>query len=608
MSNSQFIENIGYVRPDETEVLPETFGVYLMKNETGTVIYVGKAINLKKRVSSYFRKHHEDIKTRLLVEAIRIIDYITVSNEKEALILEANLIKHYQPRYNVIFKDNKFYPFIRVTCEKFPRIMFSRQKFNDNSLYFGPYISANTVRRYIDLIQRLFQIRTCRELPKKECLNYHIKRCSAPCIQKVNTENYQKQVSEAIEMLSENSSKLIHSLTLEMKEAATRLEFETAQSIKEKIEALSLFEQSQHVFLPNQINADFVGMASKMGKILIVVSRIRNGKMIGKQSYTATPLLNEEPEEVLFHFLLTREIDKEVSAVVLDSDFQVLSVSVNDFLKEHPNSNQSKKGFIRISENPTEQSLIRMANENAVLHLSQVLSKIDTSESLKLLRDVLKIDVIPMRIEGFDIANILGTHAVASMVSFYGGKPDKKSYRHFKIRTKDSPDDFAMIHEAVFRRYRRLQTEEESFPDLILVDGGKGQLHAAEQALQELGLELNLTSLAKQNEEIYILGKPTPIVLPKNHPALHVLQRVRDESHRFANRFYNDLKRSEMSHSLLDEIEGIGPKRRAMILDRFFRPDKVNTVTMEEIVASGIPQKPAEKVYNLIKKLYNKKV
>ncbi|MCX7821752.1 MAG: excinuclease ABC subunit UvrC [Brevinematales bacterium] len=587
-------ENIAIFTPEEINEIPETFGVYIMKDSSGNIIYVGKARNLKKRVSSYFQKR-QDIKTASLVENIAFIDIISVTNESEALILEANLIKQYKPKYNIQFKDNKFYPFIKITNDKFPRIVFAREEKRDGSLYFGPYISAKLVRDSIDIIQKTFQLRVCKTLPKKECLYYHINMCSAPCIKKISEEDYRKNVKRAIEFLNGEYKKLISQLTEEMKEKAKELKFEEAQKIKEKIEAITVFEDSQNVFLNKEISRDYIGIFSKWGKSVIVVSRVRNGKMVGKQSYSGTVYFEENEDDILRHFLL--EYRNDNIDVVVDGKFKELVAELNKGIKE-------KKFFT--SDDSVENSIVKISTENAALHFSQLWTKVDASENLDKLKEVLGLKNIPIRIEGFDIANILGEFAVASVVSFYNGKPDKKNYRHMKIRSKNSPDDFAMIYEAVYRRYDRLKRENKDFPDLILIDGGKGQLNAALKALNELELKVDVVSLAKENEEIFLPFKSEPIRLPKNSPALHILQQVRDETHRFANSFYNKIKNKSELRSIFDEIKGIGKKRREIIMQKFLNYDIIKNLKKEDLIKASLPENVATEVYEKLKKFFEK--
>ncbi len=582
-------ENIAIFTPGEINKLPESSGIYIMKDKDGNIIYVGKAKNLKKRISSYFQKKTENIKTTSLVEKIAFIDIISVSNESEALILEANFIKQYKPKYNVQFKDNKFYPFIKITKEKFPRIVFAREEKRDGSLYFGPYISAKAVRESIDLIQKIFMLRVCKKLPKKECLYYHIKMCSAPCINNISEKEYEKNVKKAIDFLNGKYKKLVENLTIEMKEKAKELKFEEAQIIKEKIESIRVFEENQNVFFNTSINRDYIGIYSKWGKTVIVVTRIRDGKMVGKQSFSGNTYFEESEEEILKQFLL--EYEKGIE-IVLDKGFLELTKELNETFNEN-------RFFI--AENQTEESIIKIANENAALHFSQLWTKIDVSEHLDLLKNVLGLSKLPLRIEGFDIANILGEFAVASVISFYNGKPDKKNYRHMKIKNKNSPDDFAMIYEAVYRRYHRLKSENKELPDLILIDGGKGQLNAALKALNELELNIDVISLAKENEEIFTQKSKESIILPKNSPALHILQQVRDETHRFANSFYNKIKNKSSLTSIFDNIKGIGEKRKQIIMQNFLNYDIIKKLNREDLIKAGLPENVIDEVYEKLK-------
>lgn len=595
-------ENKGYIKPSETHGLPDSPGVYLMKDKRGTVIYVGKANSLRKRVSSYFQKKLDseaETKTRLLVENIAIIDYVKVANETEALILEANLIKEYQPRYNIDLKDNKFYPFVRVTAkDEFPRIVFTREQRKDGAKYFGPYTSSRAVRQYIDIVQRVFQLRTCVEMPKKECLNYHIKRCTGPCIGKITADEYREQVKRAVELLSGGADALLGEMEKEMLDASRAQLYEKAQIFKEKIEAIRMFEESQSVFLPKQIQADFIGLYTRMGMINFVVIMIRGGKMVGKRSYTATLRVEEDPADVLSYFIIEylKQSDHRQNVVYIGREYERITEELNGYFRRTGDALN-----VTVVREERHKALVRMAVENAALHLTQVLSRVEISQSLQLLQERLGLDTLPMRIEGFDIANILGTFPVASLVSFYAGKPDKENYRRFRIKTVGQADDFGMIREAVFRRYKRLKEEGKDFPDLVLIDGGKGQLNAALGALAELDISLNVVSLAKKNEEIYDPYRDKPLVLPKNSPALHVLQQVRDETHRFANAYYNKIKGKSMLSSVFDRIEGVGEKRKKIIIQKLLNYDIIRGLREEDLVKEGLPRQAAAAVLKEIR-------
>ncbi|MFN3660229.1 MAG: excinuclease ABC subunit UvrC, partial [Brevinematales bacterium] len=454
--------------------------------------------------------------------------------------------------------------------------------------------SAAMVREYIDIIQRLFKIRTCRELPKRECLNYHIHRCSAPCIQKVTIEEYQEQVQNALRFLQGEYQKLIKEFEEKMYQASKKLLFEKAQLYKEQIQIIRNFEETQSVYLDKNINADFVEIATAQSKAVALVTLVREGKMIGKKSYSSD-IIDQNEEEILEQFLIGYLAETTPPSLVLDSRWQNLVPRLENYLLL-----EQKHIPISLASSREEKSLLHLAKENAHLHLMQILSRVESSQALHELQNVLDLDVLPMRIEGFDIANLFGQQAVASLVSFYGGKPDKSNYRHYKIRTKSTPDDFAMIHEAVLRRYKRLLEEKKELPDLVLIDGGKGQLNAALSALAELGISLNVIALAKKNEEIYTPYSDTPLLLPKNSPALHVLQQVRDETHRFANSFYNRLKEKNLLSSLFDGIHGIGPKRKKILTQKIASQPSLD-FSAEELISLGIPPSAVDEVLSRLK-------
>lgn len=598
----QIVEEKGFFTPDEISKIPEGPGVYLFKNKRGEIIYIGKAVNLRKRVSSYFHRKNSDPKTEALIKNISLIDTISLNNESEALLLEANLIKQYQPKYNIDFKDNKFYPYIKITInDDFPRIVYSRDQKSDGSLYFGPFVSARATRASIDIIQQVFLLRTCKKLPKKECLNYHIKRCSAPCIGKISKEDYDDNVKQAIEFLKGKYTELLSKLETEMKQASKMLEFEKAQAIKEKIEAIKHFEESQNVILDESINRDYVGVFSKWGKIVIVVSMVRNGKMIGKKSYSGNLHLDEDAEEVLPLFLLNyaNTLDIKPDFFVIDRSFASILEALNSVFENY-------KIKVILPENEREESIIKLTTENASIHFTQLWSKVDSSENLKNLQEILGLKKFPARIEGFDVANIMGEYAVASIVSFFNGKPDKSNYRHMKIRTKSTPDDYAMIYEAVYRRYSRLKRENKEFPDLVLIDGGKGQLNAALKAISDAEVNIDVIALAKQNEEIYLPSSDTPLVLPKNSAILHLLQQVRDETHRFANTFFRKIKGKQDIKSIFDDIKGIGEKRKKIIMQKFLDYDIIKNIKKEDLTSAGLPVEVAEKVYSKLKEIINR--
>jgi excinuclease ABC subunit C len=600
-------ETRGYILPGETSRLPDSPGVYIMKNAEGTIIYIGKAISLKKRVSSYFRESDagKSPKTLALVAQVSIIDYISVGSESEALLLEANLIKLHNPRYNVVFKDNKFYPSIKLTVrEEFPRIVFTRDRKKDGSKYFGPYISAYAVRSYIDLVERLFKLRTCHEMPRRECLNYHIHRCSGPCIGKVSKDEYAEQVRQAQKFLGGDAETLIVELERKMQFLSKELRFEQAKLLRDRIQALRVFEETQTVFLQERIDADFVNCATHMGRTVFVVISVRAGKMVGKRSYSASSPVEEEDADMLAAFVMeyVRQEGASAPRIVIPPEHDSLAETLQAAIRETGSGAE-----VGVPKNDRQRTLSRMAAENAALHLAQVVSKVDAGEALRELQEILELETLPMRIEGFDIAHLLGENAVASLVSFYGGKPDKKNYRHLKIKGENTPDDTSRIHEAVYRRYKRLHEENADLPDLVLIDGGRGQLNAALEALAEAGIQLPVVALAKQNEEIYTPYLPKPIVLPRNSEALHVLQQVRDETHRFANTAYGNAKSRSMLASVLDGIPGIGEKRKALVVEHFLDAGIRGELEPAELEHFGIPADAAEEAVKRLRKLSGEK-
>ncbi|MGL5254855.1 MAG: excinuclease ABC subunit UvrC [Brevinema sp.] len=510
--------------PQTRGEIPEEPGVYIYKDKSGTIIYVGKAKNLRKRVSSYFIKRQVFLKTYLLVQEIANIDIIVVTNEREALLLEATLIKKHLPRYNINFKDGKFYPYIKATKDKFPRIVITRNKIDDGSRYFGPYISAGAVRSNLEILQKLFKLRTCKVLPKKECLEYHMGRCSAPCINKIDDTAYAASVSDALAFLEGGRETLINALTAKMKEAAKSLLFEKAQIYKAQIDALNSLEEHQHVFLQDENATDIIGISNKNGAFGIAVSLLRKGRLSGKLGFTVKS--KEEASAVLEEFLISRYIEdsEPPTALIVNTQYQELAENVSALFEEN------QIPIVVRSPKEDEQPLMLITERNASLHLERLLTTPDSLEILKEMQKVLGLKHFPSRIEGYDIAKLDGSLASGVMVCFTGGEADKKAYRMFNIRHENQQDDYAGMEEMLSRRLKRAPA-----PGLIVIDGGKGQLSAACKALEQENLPLdNIIALAKQNEEIFIPNRDESIILARNSAVLQLLQRVRDESHRFS--------------------------------------------------------------------------
>lgn len=539
MKNSQTItkEVFGVFTPSERANIPELPGVYIYKNAQGDILYIGKAKNLHKRVASYFSKKPIYLKTFLLVEQIKLIDIIVVENEREALLLEATLIKKHMPRFNINFKDGKFYPYIKALVkEKFPRLIMTRSHIDDGNLYFGPYTSAGAVRTNLEVLQKIFKLRTCRTLPKKECMEYHIGRCSAPCIGKINEKEYLEAFEGALKFLSGDKQELIESLQEKMKNAARELLFEKAQIYKEQLDAIYALDEKQHIYLSDGGNLDIIGLSSKNGHYSITVSLIRNGKLTGKLGFTAHALnknlILNDPSLILEEFIANRYSEEEVIpyGIIVNKDFTEAAEQLTEWFSENEISLT-----VRPPENDNENALLKLAEKNAVIHLEQQLSEPDMLEALHLLQKELNLKNMPGSIEGFDIAKWDGTLASGVSVHFKAGEPDKKQYRFFNIKASNQQDDYIAMKEIISRRLKQLLEENKPLPQLLVVDGGKGQLKAGLEALKELSItNVDILALAKKEEEIFLPGKKQSVILPKNSIALHLLQRVRDEAHRFS--------------------------------------------------------------------------
>lgn len=506
--------------PAQRGEIPEEPGVYLYKNSQGTIIYVGKAKNLRKRVASYFIKKQVLLKTHLLVAEISVIDIIVVQSEREALLLEATLIKKHLPRYNINFKDGKFYPYIKVSRDKYPRLLITRSRADDGARYFGPYISAGSVRTNMEIIQKLFGLRTCKVLPKKECLEYHMGRCSAPCINKIDEEQYGRQLAEALSYLEGGREALAAKLEAQMKEAAKALLFEKAQIYKTQRDALLSLEEQQHVFFEDEGAADVVAVELKNKAFGIAVSLLRRGKLSGKLGFTGTS--SESPEHIIEEFVLSHYTEDENPPEKLIIGDQTLAESLGLWFKEAgiPIGVQTP--------GPEERHILQITQRNAALHLERMLTTPDALEVLTEMQKLLNLTYFPARIEGYDIAKLDGALASGVLVSFKGGETSKNGYRLFNIRHENQQDDFAGMEEMLARRLKY-----GKLPNLFVIDGGKGQLSAALKALgSEQGFDI--LALSKQNEEIWLPNAKESIVLAKNSPVLQLLQRVRDESHRFS--------------------------------------------------------------------------
>lgn len=567
---------------------PQSSGVYLWHNENDVVIYVGKAKNLKNRLSSYF-SGKRTLKTKLLVAHAKWIEYITTNNEYEALILENNLIKKYSPRYNISLKDGKSYPVLRITNEDFPKVFRTRRILQDGSTYFGPFPDVNALDFFLESIYKLYPIRHCRLMRNRDtpCLYYHMNQCKGPCCKKISKDEYNIYIEEIKHLLQGNSSEAVQKMTDEMKDAAKKLNFEKAARLRDGIKALQVLQNQNIVETFDSEDRDYIAYASEGELVSFTVLKFRNGKLLGRENFRAESL--NDDEDLIGEFMACYYEEKNAIPPTVFIPQTSEYEHIAKWLKEAMNCESQLIQVSTADSIARDIAAIQMAKHNAKEDIVRRLRDRGDIPAMQELKEKLNLDVLPIRIEGFDIAHIGGKWPVASLISFYNGNPDKKNYRYFRLKTTDGLiDDFASMKEAVSRRYSRLLNEQSDLPDLILIDGGIGQVNAVEEILNSLGLDIPVAGLAKRDEEIYLPGNSTPICLPKRSDALRLLQRVRDETHRFATSRNQALRTKENVKSIFLEIDGIGEKR-AVILQKEF-------TTLENLALSS-----AEKISEVLK-------
>ncbi len=607
--------------------MPKNPGVYLMKNADGQVIYVGKANSLRSRVRSYFwdsAKPHAAAIAAML-RYVRDIDYIITDTEVEALILESNLIKKYQPRYNAKLKDDKRYPYLKVTTNSpFPGLYMTRVVERDGAKYFGPFAHSGATKQTVKQLTKDFPIRTCNLRLKdkgnrnKPCLDFHIKRCSAPCADMIDTDEYAQIVRNVVMFLGGKKEILIKELREEMTTAAGNLDFELAAKIRDRIETIERAVVEQKVHVANGDDEDVIGYAQEDDEACVQIMMVRDGKLIESEHYFMTDIVGVTANEILTAFvqqyyldatyvpkviLLPQAVNAPSSApAIQEARTTYASNGEEDTLQSFEAIQRSRQSLslwltekrgngvvLHVSQRGQKLRLVEMASKNAANILRQkkqhVLLSAGNNPALLELQSLLELPRPPQRIDAFDISNIGGDFAVGSCVVFEDGEPAKSEYRRFKIRTVEGQDDYAMMLEVVGRRYRWIQEEDGILADLILIDGGKGQLNAAIGVLEELNLKhLPIIGLAKKHEHIFQPDNPKPITLKQDNPTLHLIQRVRDEAHRFAVNYHRTLRSKEVSHSILDEIPGIGPKRKQALLQHFGSIDNIRKATLDELL------------------------
>lgn len=578
-------------------VLPMEPGCYLMKDRQNQVIYVGKAKKLRNRVRSYFTGAH-DTKTTRLVREIVDFEYIVTSSETESLLLELNLIKKYQPRYNILLKDDKSYPFIKITKERHPKLIVTRTVRKGSGKYFGPYPNAYSAHETKKLLDRIYPFRKCDKMPDRLCLYYHIGQCLGPCVYPVQQEEYGRMTKEITDFLNGEDKKILKNLEEKMIKASENLEFEQAKEYRDLIQHVNNLTKKQKIMSVDQTVRDVFGYHVDKGWMCIQVFFIRQGNLIEREA-TMFPL-QQTPEEEFYtfigqfyqlnqHFLpkevhIPKQLDVEMVHTVVDTNIVT------------PQRGQKKQ-------------LVDMANKNARISLENKFELIARDESrtvkaIEQLADAMGIQ-IPIRIEAFDNSNIQGVDPVSAMVSFVDGKPDKKGYRKYKIKSVEGPDDYKSMQEAVRRRYTRVLNEGLPLPDLIIVDGGKGHMSSVADVLEnELGLDIPIAGLAKndkhQTSEL-LYGETAQVVpLKKNSQAFYLLQRIQDEVHRFAITFHRQTRQKTGLRSILDQVEGIGPKRKTKLLRTFGSIKKMREASVETLQEAGLPKKTAEVLFKAL--------
>ncbi len=623
---------------------PKTSGVYLWRDEKETVIYVGKAKSLKNRLCSYFTAH-KDIKTRILVARARRIEYIRTENEYEALLLENNLIKKYKPRYNINLKDGKTYPVLKITNEAFPRLFRTRRIQNDGARYFGPFPNVSALDAFLSLVKRHYTLRQCPRLKKREpCLYFHIGRCSAPCADNITESEYRKEIEAVAFLLDGDIEQAVTGLKTKMREAAAVHEFEKAAQLRDGIQAVYSLRGQNIVEDMDPEARDYIAWAAEGAMITFTVFKMRSGRVVGRDLYRTESLKDEE--EVLPEFLMAyytdakqipphifvpseqgHELAEQWFKTQFKADVAITMIPVEDSaaetqqsgiktLKQRSDKTPKKTPELKADypayaaeqeaaltaaepapaygkKHPAVLPRSVMQHHRAALAMARFNAKEDVMRRVKLqgdfpaleeLKTVLSLEKMPHRIEGFDIAHLHGKQTVASLISFKDGNPDKKNYRMFRLRTIEGIiDDYASMREAVARRYTRLVNEGRDLPDLIMIDGGIGQVNAAQSVLTALDLTIPIVGLAEKNEELYLPQISKPIILPRRSPALRVLQRVRDETHRFATSRNQQLRTKEALRLLFETLPHVGKKRAAVLLRSFSSIEKLSTAAQTAV-------------------------
>ncbi len=604
--------------------MPRAPGVYIMRGKSGKILYVGKSVSLRNRLRSYFSNQSKLVgKTKRLVKLIQDFEFILVESEREALLLENSLIKEHKPRFNARLKDDKSYPYIKVDLEdEFPRVYFTRRhSARDGARYFGPYASATSVRKTLDLIKKLFPYRSCTMkitgTDERPCLEYHIKRCIAPCTGYADNQEYDQVINQVITFLQGDTKKVVVELQAAMTEAADNLEFERAAALRDRLNAMKIVYEDQKVVGVGQDDMDVIALEKGSDESWIDVFFIRRGSMVGRDNFIMSGTFDDPESHIIGKFIEQFYIigNPHMPRRLLTQ----LEVEDSPVLEKLLSEKRGSKVKINVPKRGPKRKLVDMAHQNAVQGLAQIKLKWQSNSDLMAralddLQEALSLPNRPERIECYDISHIQGTSAVAAMSVYENGAPATSQYRRFKINTVEGNDDFASMREVLIRRFKRLNAarekpvnseasdkQKDSFgvtPDLVLIDGGKGQLSSALETMLKLGVaDIPLASIAKKEEELFVPGNSEPIRLPRNAPALFVLQQVRDEAHRFAITYHRKSRSRTSLKSALDLVPGIGPSRKRALIRRFGSVKAIREASELELASTpGMTQRLAEKV------------
>ena len=582
------------VKAEQLKTLPAKPGVYLFKDKEGKVIYVGKAANLSNRVRSYFgAPTNLSSKSQRLVAKIQDFEFVVTNSEQEALILECNMIKKYIPRYNVRLKDNKSFPYLKINVnEDWPGVYITRRVQKDGARYLGPFASAGSVRKTLRLIKKIFPFRTCSKRiegkDKRPCLDYYIHRCLGPCIGAVEKQEYREVINRVILFLQGKQELVLRELNTRMKAAAQQLQFERAALLRDQIKAIEKVIEGQRIAVTLQGEQDIIGLAQNEKQAYVELFFIRNNKLIGQDHFIMEGVHGESTGQIMTGF-----VKQYYAAASYIPPLILLQRPVDEpaVLSEWLKQQRGGRVELQVPQRGAKKKLVDTVAENAAKGFQLFQAKktqVETTKfALQELKNRLHLPKMPLRIECYDVSNIQGTLAVGSMVVLEKGLPEPAHYRRFRIKTVVGADDYAMLQETLSRRFKRGLTGEGTWaiiPDLVLIDGGRGQLNAALEVREELGLNsIPIISLAKENEEVFIPGEPKPVYIAKDSPALHILQRARDEAHRFAISYHQKLRRKQAVTSALDNISGIGPRRKKALLKKFGSVVAIKEASVEEL-------------------------